>query len=749
MNTKIIKLDLNRRLYDKIIAKQGDTKSRFLLFQLLDGSIAFNLTNRSVRAYMLKPDGKEIFNDLIINNYSLGYCTLELTNQVLAVPGTVKIELMVTEEDRKLTSSVFELEVIKSINSEKSIVSTNEFTALLNGLSSLSEYDNYKNEIAAARDGEVNLLTKVKKIDEQLEEIATIIDFVKLENETWDEAINRIIAKGNTVKFLNKTYELFNPIILKSNTKILMHDDTILTRNHDSYVFLSEFTKDTIKYEGAKNILIENGTIVHNGSLVTKNLCLLFHADNVTFNNVTFKDTVNTHSIDIVGSQNIYINKCKFLGYISTDTEKFRESIQIDYAGVSGAGLDLTLYPTSSKCYDGMRSRNIFIEKCIFDESENNPAPHNAIGTHSQGENPKYGDLRSNNIHIRDNKFKGNGLFVTEKDDGGLTRAGKAIRLLQMQDVFIENNTFENYGRTISLEIFKYFRSLIGDKISDESVVKKQILGNININIKNNTIISPDVESTYAWNCIAIDSQFTDVNHNDIKITENTIINLGVNNNRSIGIRNVNRCYSVGNNITGGAKGHYIEMETSTDITTRDNKYNNVSIPVDFVGAYLSGAGESLELWEDGTNRKYLIYIPNSVENISEKPSIRVKSVESGNFSDLVIKQKPEWINATYNEGVSDYSSSVKCKFAKDDFGFVHLEGACTHQVNQSNLTLFTLPEGYRPTMNLAFVTVASGSSGKATNRIKVNTNGTVVLESTDSESSTPYTNLNGVIFST
>lgn len=179
MNTKIIKLDLNRILYDKIIAKQGDTKSRFLLFQLLDGSIAFNLTNRSVRAYMVKPDGKEIFNDLIINNYSLGYCTLELTNQVLAVPGTVKIELMVTEEDKKLTSSVFELEVIKSINSEKSIVSTNEFTALLNGLSSLSEYDNYKNEIAAARDGEVNLLTKVKKIDEQLDTKANDEEVIK------------------------------------------------------------------------------------------------------------------------------------------------------------------------------------------------------------------------------------------------------------------------------------------------------------------------------------------------------------------------------------------------------------------------------------------------------------------------------------------------------------------------------------------------------------------------------------------
>lgn len=170
MNTKIIKFDLNKyKLYENIKAKQKDTKSRFLLFQLLDGSIPFDLTNRSVRAYMIKPDGNEIFNDLIINNYSLGYCTLELTNQVLAVPGKVKIELMITEEDKKLTSSVFELEVIKSINSENSIVSTNEFTALLNGLASLSEYDNYKNEIKNARGGEVKLKDRLDKFGEQLD----------------------------------------------------------------------------------------------------------------------------------------------------------------------------------------------------------------------------------------------------------------------------------------------------------------------------------------------------------------------------------------------------------------------------------------------------------------------------------------------------------------------------------------------------------------------------------------------------
>lgn len=174
MLIKPIKFDLNKyRLYEKLKAKQGDTESRFLLFQLLDGSLPFNLENRSVRAYMIKPDGKEVFNDLIINDRIKGYCTLELTNQVLAAPGTVKLELMVIEGTKKLTSSVFELEVDKSINSEKSIISTNEFTALLNGLASLNEYDNYKNEIKNARGGQSNLKKRLDGFDAHLENIDT------------------------------------------------------------------------------------------------------------------------------------------------------------------------------------------------------------------------------------------------------------------------------------------------------------------------------------------------------------------------------------------------------------------------------------------------------------------------------------------------------------------------------------------------------------------------------------------------
>jgi hypothetical protein len=638
MNTKIIKLDLNRILYDKIIAKQGDTKSRFLLFQLLDGSIPFYLTNRSVRAYMVKPDGKEIFNDLIINNYSLGYCTLELTNQVLAVPGTVKIELMVTEEDRKLTSSVFELEVIKSINSEKSIVSTNEFTALLNGLSSLSEYDNYKNEIAAARDGEVNLLTKVKKIDKQLEHIAVIIDFVKREGETWDEAINRVITLGNKVKFLNKRYELYDTIILKNNTILDLHEETELVRMHDKQMFISESSVNTIKYEGVNNISVTGGIIIHNGNDIPRNMFSLFHARNIKFENVTFKNIVASHAIDLVGCENVEIQSCKFLGYDHTKSnEKFREVIQIDVCGQTGTGYDTEIYPVDSKCFDGTRTKNVLIENCIFDKSDTLPPAHNCIGTHSQVANSLEGDVRSNNITIRNNVFIGNGLITTEKDDGDISKAGKCIRLIQMSDVTIEGNIIKNYGRAVSCEILAKYRALNGEVVTDEEKVKKQNIGNVNVTIINNTIECPDVEESYKWNCISIDSQITTAFHHNFKISGNNIKNNGVNDNRSIGIRNLHYSHAINNIIEGGEKGFYIEIETSSNIITRDNDYINVAIPIDFVGAYSEGSGECLAIWEDGTDNKYLIYTLNTaLSDVKNNPTLRIKSVKTGKTADLL-----------------------------------------------------------------------------------------------------------------
>ncbi|MDU6340697.1 MAG: BppU family phage baseplate upper protein [Clostridium sp.] len=182
MNTKIIKLDINRRLYDKIVAKQDDTGSRFLLFQLLDGAVPFNLTDRSVRVYGVKPDGAVIFNDLTVTHSATGFCLLELTNQMLAIAGTVKLELMITEGDKKLTSIPFEMEVIKKINSNAAVESSNEFRALLNALKEIDEW----NKEFADKSGKLEELytPRLNELGSQLETKEHKMKFINVPNNS-------------------------------------------------------------------------------------------------------------------------------------------------------------------------------------------------------------------------------------------------------------------------------------------------------------------------------------------------------------------------------------------------------------------------------------------------------------------------------------------------------------------------------------------------------------------------------------
>lgn len=479
---------------------------------------------------------------------------------------------------------------------------------------------------------------RLNYFDEQLDNIAVIIDFVKREGETWDEAINRVITLGNKVKFLNKRYELYDTIILKNNTILDLHEETELVRMHDKQMFISESSVNTIKYEGVNNISVTGGIIIHNGNDIPRNMFSLFHARNIKFENVTFKNIVASHAIDLVGCENVEIQSCKFLGYDHTKSnEKFREVIQIDVCGQTGTGYDTEIYPVDSKCFDGTRTKNVLIENCIFDKSDTLPPAHNCIGTHSQVANSLEGDVRSNNITIRNNVFIGNGLITTEKDDGDISKAGKCIRLIQMSDVTIEGNIIKNYGRAVSCEILTKYRALNGEVVTDEEKVKKQNIGNVNVTIINNTIECPDVEESYKWNCISIDSQITTAFHHNFKISGNNIKNNGVNDNRSIGIRNLHYSHAINNIIEGGEKGFYIETETSSNIITRDNDYINVSIPVDFVGAFSEGSGECLAVWEDGTDNKYLVYPLNTVlADVKNNPTLRIKSVKTGKTSDLL-----------------------------------------------------------------------------------------------------------------
>lgn len=308
MNQKIVKLDINKKYNEKILAKQGDTKSRFLLFNILDNSTAFDLTDTTVRVYAIKADYKEVFNDLVIISAEKGVCILELTNQFLAIAGTNKCELVITKGVSKLSSIPFEVEIIKSINSENAIVSTNEFTALTNALASLSEYDSYKDEIRNGRGTYAKLKDRFESNESQLETIANIVkagdNIISIINDLYK---NSFILK-------NGTYEYTSSINIRSGLIIKGESVTgvILKPIGGIVPFLNR--EQSQSYE---NITIENITIDCTNCSTTVGGLSILKSKNIRFRNVVIKNLATSTGLYINESgdielDNVIVDSCKY-----------------------------------------------------------------------------------------------------------------------------------------------------------------------------------------------------------------------------------------------------------------------------------------------------------------------------------------------------------------------------------------------------------------------------------------------------
>ncbi|EOU1603670.1 BppU family phage baseplate upper protein [Clostridium perfringens] len=111
------------------MTKQRDS-ARWLLFQILDNGVKFNLENKTVRIYAKKPDDKEVFNVATIVDANEGMVELQLTSQMLSVPGIINAELVIYEGEQILSTMNFKMTVEESFRNENSIESSNEYSAL-------------------------------------------------------------------------------------------------------------------------------------------------------------------------------------------------------------------------------------------------------------------------------------------------------------------------------------------------------------------------------------------------------------------------------------------------------------------------------------------------------------------------------------------------------------------------------------------------------------------------------------------
>lgn len=190
------------------------------------------------------------------------------------------------------------------------------------------------------------------------------------------------------------------------------------------------------KYNGTHDVIIKNGTLAGvndtNVSYSSNSLCTMFHCHDVIFENVTFLDVPGGHAVDCCACKNVKFINCKFLGYASVGND-FRESIQIDFAYYGG----LPTYKKGSTCYDMTRCKNIVIDGCKFDKSNNYPSQYIAIGGHVIGND----NLWHENIVVRNCVATGNGTKV------GTDTA--FISIVNFRNVELYNNKVNGYPRFV------------------------------------------------------------------------------------------------------------------------------------------------------------------------------------------------------------------------------------------------------------------------------------------------------------
>ncbi|MDU4147934.1 MAG: BppU family phage baseplate upper protein [Bifidobacterium breve] len=165
-------VDLSKSLHEFIQVKQRDN-ARYLLFRILDNGVPFDLSNKAVRVFGKKADGKEIYNDMFVTNATKGECELRLTSGALSTPGILQLEIEIKENEDILSTFLLDVDVKRSLRSNSNIESSNEFNALENGIIKLDKWDKYFEETSGKI--EEKYTERLKDIEISLGEKSNII----------------------------------------------------------------------------------------------------------------------------------------------------------------------------------------------------------------------------------------------------------------------------------------------------------------------------------------------------------------------------------------------------------------------------------------------------------------------------------------------------------------------------------------------------------------------------------------------
>lgn len=312
----------------------------------------------------------------------------------------------------------------------------------------------------------------------------------KHDNSTDDTAaIQAAINTKKTVIFsTGSTYLVNGALKLLAGTHLDLNN-AILTKTVVGHFFQNFESNNSSSYgdntyNGAGNIVIENGTLRNGGAI------RLAHATNITIKNVFFHRAKGYHFIELCACNKVKILDCEFRGMVN-NTGGALEYINIDDANASS----FPYFDENSPCYDGKPCLNITISNCYFHFSDDNST--HKFGQYAIGCHEKSGSntTKHNNIIISDNHFEDftisainlnnmSSVFITNNIIRTARRGVDIGLQFACEKVYINNNQFFSTKETISS----------GEAASDLGLI---FVGNVSLlDINQNTLCSSSVLRT-------------------------------------------------------------------------------------------------------------------------------------------------------------------------------------------------------------------------------------------------------------
>ncbi|MBS5344577.1 MAG: BppU family phage baseplate upper protein, partial [Clostridium sp.] len=208
MTSKKVSLNVWRSAHAVVTAVQGEIAARWIEVSLYDHDKRLDISEKTAAIYMTKPDKTIVYNTCEILDAKNGLISVELTSQMSAVAGTIcDCEIHIMNNKGSLLK-ILGLTIIidRSVEDDKAIESSNEFTLLLkalqeaNGLidsvtetlnEKLNEFDAAFDELSQQMQSQMNDWLAVKD-EEILHKMQSVDDWLG----NGDEQLQQVVTEA-------------------------------------------------------------------------------------------------------------------------------------------------------------------------------------------------------------------------------------------------------------------------------------------------------------------------------------------------------------------------------------------------------------------------------------------------------------------------------------------------------------------------------------------------------------------------